>query len=120
MARAMVTQFGMSDVGPWAVRRGSIAIDDGGFMGPNYSEDLNQKIDKAIKDSWERLTILNDNRACLDRVADELCENETISGDRLRELVAEYTEVPEKLAAAGGRDRGEPGRREEGHVAGLK
>ena len=30
MARAMVTQFGMSDVG-------SIAIDDGGFMGPNYS-----------------------------------------------------------------------------------
>ena len=28
---------------------GSIAIDDGGFMGPNYSEDLNQKIDKAIK-----------------------------------------------------------------------
>ena len=32
MARAMVTQFGMSDVG-------SIAIDDGGFMGPNYSEE---------------------------------------------------------------------------------
>ena len=31
--------------------RGSIAIDDGGFMGPNYSEELNQKIDKAIKDS---------------------------------------------------------------------
>ncbi|CAK8985182.1 unnamed protein product [Durusdinium trenchii] len=131
MARAMVTQFGMSDVG-------SIAIDDGGFMGPNYSEDLNQKIDKAIKASgvlwwcrrkggesqrmwdmhdrscaivlkigcglgkdlqFERLTILNNNRACLDRVADELCENETISGDRLRELVAQYTEVPEKLAA---------------------
>ena len=27
-----------------------------------------------------RLTILNNNRACLDRVADELCENESISG----------------------------------------
>lgn len=97
MARAMVTQFGMSDVG-------SIAIDDGGFMGPNYSEDLNQKIDKAIKDISDEcylnaLTILNNNRACLDRVADELCENESISGDRLRELVAEYTEVPTKLAA---------------------
>eukprot|EP00913_Durusdinium_trenchii_P015102 g14163.t1 len=68
----------MSDVG-------SIAIDDGGFMGPNYSEDLNQKIDKAIKDISDEcylnaLTILNNNRACLDRVADELCENETISG----------------------------------------
>eukprot|EP00438_Fugacium_kawagutii_P026198 Skav206693 [mRNA] locus=scaffold1764:142489:159539:+ [translate_table: standard] len=101
MARAMVTQLG---------HPGSIAIDDGGFMGPNYSEDLNQKIDNAIKDlrrvrvhpsASEGLTILSDNRACLDRVADELCENETISGDRLRELVAEYTEVPQKLAAAG-------------------
>ena len=30
---------------------GSIAIDDGGFGGPNYSEDLNSKIDMAIKDS---------------------------------------------------------------------
>ena len=29
---------------------GSIAIDDGGFGGPNYSEDLNSKIDQAIKD----------------------------------------------------------------------
>eukprot|EP00435_Cladocopium_sp_Y103_P016196 s2090_g4.t1 len=36
MARSMVTQFGMSEVG-------SIAIDDGGFMGPNYSEDGNGK-----------------------------------------------------------------------------
>eukprot|EP00913_Durusdinium_trenchii_P022039 g20711.t1 len=32
MARSMVTQFGMSEVG-------SIAIDDGGFMGPSYSEE---------------------------------------------------------------------------------
>ena len=31
---------------------GSIAIDDGGFGGPNYSEDLNSKIDQAIKDAW--------------------------------------------------------------------
>lgn len=34
---------------------GSIAIDDGGFGGPNYSEDLNFKIDQAIKDAWPLL-----------------------------------------------------------------
>ena len=48
MARAMVTQFGMSDVG-------SIAIDDGGFGGPGYSEELGERIDGAIKeisDEW--------------------------------------------------------------------
>ncbi|CAE7378488.1 ftsH [Symbiodinium natans] len=97
MARSMVTQFGMSEVG-------SLAIDDGGFMGPEYSEDLSRKIDDAIKAISDEcylnaLTILMKNRACLDRVADELTELETITGDRLRELVAEYAEIPEKLAA---------------------
>jgi len=97
MARSMVTQFGMSDVG-------SIAIDDGGFMGPNYSEELSSKIDDAIRSISDEayinaLTILSQNRACLDRITDELVEMETLPGDRLREIVAEYTEIPEKLAA---------------------
>ena len=35
----------------------------------------------------------------MDRVAEELCEMETITGDRLREIVAQYTELPEKMAA---------------------
>ena len=97
MARAMVTQFGMSDVG-------SLAIDDGGFMGPNYSEELSASIDKAIKDISDdgyrnALNILMTNRACLDRVAEELTELETMTGDRLRQIIAEYVEIPAKLAA---------------------
>jgi len=97
MARAMVTQFGMSDVG-------SIAIDDGGFQGPNYSEELSTKIDDAIKNISDdcylnALNILMTNRACLDRVADELTELETMTGDRLREIISDYVEIPEKLAA---------------------
>ncbi|CAJ1341586.1 unnamed protein product, partial [Effrenium voratum] len=42
MALAMVTQFGMSQVG-------SIAIDEGGMMGPSYSEALSSEIDGAVK-----------------------------------------------------------------------
>ena len=38
---------------------GSIAIDDGGFGGPNYSEDLNFKIDQAIKDAWPLLASMS-------------------------------------------------------------
>lgn len=38
------------------------------------------------------------NEDCLDRVAEELCEAETITGDRLREIIGEYTTVPQKLA----------------------
>mmetsp|Transcript_58140 Transcript_58140/g.135950 ORF Transcript_58140/g.135950 Transcript_58140/m.135950 type:complete len:753 (-) Transcript_58140:244-2502(-) len=97
MARAMVTQFGMSSVG-------SIAIDDGGFMGPNYSQDLAAKIDDAIYEISEdcylkALTLVMENRACLDKITEELVEVETLSGDRLREIIAEFTEVPEKVAA---------------------
>ncbi|CAE7258473.1 ftsH, partial [Symbiodinium microadriaticum] len=73
---------------------GSLAIDDGGFMGPDYSEELSsspgRKIDNAIKEISDdcylnALNILMTNRACLDRVADELTETETMTGDRLRE-----------------------------------
>ncbi|CAE8708930.1 unnamed protein product, partial [Polarella glacialis] len=72
MARGMVTQFGMSNVG-------SIAIDDGGFLGPEYSEDLAQKIDGAIRSISDEcylnaLTLLTKNRECLDAIADELAE----------------------------------------------
>jgi len=97
IARSMVTQFGMSDVG-------SLVFEDGGFQGPSYSEDVAAKIDQAIKDISDEgyktaLEIMVKNRACLDRLADELVETETMTGDRLRELVAEYTPVPENLAA---------------------
>ena len=50
---------------------------------------------RCFQKAWE---LLQTHRACLDRVAEELCEVETLSGDRLREIIKEYTEVPEKLA----------------------
>jgi cell division protease FtsH len=97
MARAMVTQFGMSDVG-------SIAIDDGGFQGPSYSQELATKIDDAIRalsdEGYTRAIMLcMENRECLDRITEELVETETMSGQRLREIVSEYTKIPEKMAA---------------------
>jgi cell division protease FtsH len=97
ICRAMVTQVGMSSAGP-------IAIDEGGMMGPSYSEDLASNIDKAIKEISDEsylvaLKIVMENRACLDRISDELVEVETLTGDRLREIVSESTPIPEKLAA---------------------
>jgi cell division protease FtsH len=97
LARAMVTQFGMSSVG-------SIAIDDGGFMGPSYSEELATKIDEAIRNISDdcyltALTLIMKNRSCLDKLADELVEVETLTGKRVQEIIAEFTEVPEKATA---------------------
>jgi cell division protease FtsH len=96
MARSMVTQLGMSAVGP-------LAISDGDFTGPKYSEELGTKIDDAIRALSDEgystaLKLLMENRACLDRITDELVEVETLTGDRLRELVAEYVQIPEKAS----------------------
>merc|ERR1712072_428968 len=96
MARAMVTQLGMSNVG-------TLTIDDGGFMGPSYSEELGASIDEAIgmisdECYLSALTLLSTHRACLDRITDELVEVETLSGERLRQIVAEFVEIPEKEA----------------------
>merc|ERR1712060_210007 len=97
VARAMVTQVGMSSVG-------QIAIDQGGMLGPNYSEDLAGKIDAAIKELSDEgyltaLKIIIEHRTCLDKLADELYERETLNQKDVKEIIAEFIEIPEKLAA---------------------
>jgi cell division protease FtsH len=36
------------------------------------------------------------NRACMDRLVEMLIEKETLDGEELRSVVAEFTPVPEK------------------------
>jgi cell division protease FtsH len=39
---------------------------------------------------------MRDHRSLADRLVDLLIEKETINGDELRQIVAEYAEVPDK------------------------
>jgi len=96
VARAMVTQVGMSSVG-------QIMIDQGGMMGPSYSEELAGKIDDAIKELSDEgygvaLGVVAKHRDCLDELADELFEKETLTGVEIRSIVERYAEIPEKLS----------------------
>jgi len=97
LARAMVTQYGMSEAG-------TLVFEDGGFQGPGYSEDVSEQIDKAIRKISDEgyksaLDMMCQYRNCLDHLAEELVETETMTGKRLREIVSQYTVIPEKLAA---------------------
>jgi len=40
--------------------------------------------------------IIKENRVVMDRLVDLLVEKETIDGEEFRQIVAEYTNVPEK------------------------
>jgi len=103
MARQMVTRYGMSDLGPMSLEAQQSEI----FLGRDYtarseySEEIASRIDgqvRAIVDHCynESRRIIRENRTVIDRLVDLLIEKETIDGEEFRQIVAEYTFVPEK------------------------
>ena len=103
MARQMVTRFGMSDLGPLSLEgQGGEVFLGGGLMSRSeYSEEVASRIDEQVRQIIEHShqtarKIMRENREVVDRLVELLIERETISGDEFRQIVAEYTEVPEK------------------------
>ncbi|MGD1899271.1 MAG: ATP-dependent zinc metalloprotease FtsH2 [Phormidesmis sp.] len=104
MARQMVTKFGMSDdLGQLALESEQGEVFLGGSWGgrSEYSEEIASKIDKAVREIVQKCyddtcNIIRDNRDVIDRVVDLLIEKESIDGDEFRQIVSEYTTVPEK------------------------
>jgi len=96
IARAMVTQYGMSDVlGPRTFGRKEELI----FLGReiaeqrDYSEEVARQIDSEVKriidTAYERASkILKDNRDKLEKLAKRLIEVETLEGTELEALLA--------------------------------
>ena len=102
MARQMVTKFGMSELGQLALEQeqGEVFL-GGGINRSQYSEEVAARIDKAVHDIVESCyenacNIIRDNREVIDRLVDLLIEKESIGGDEFREIVGEYTVVPDK------------------------
>jgi cell division protease FtsH len=104
MARQMVTRFGMSNIGPLALESQGSDPFLGRSMGGSsqYSEDVASRIDMQIRSIIqhchdETVQIIKDNRVVIDQLVDILIEKETISGEEFRNIVAEYTPLPEKI-----------------------
>jgi cell division protease FtsH len=103
MARQMVTRYGMSDLGPIALEAQQSEI----FLGRDftarseYSEEIASRIDGQVRSIVDHCyndarRIIRENRTVIDRLVDLLIEKETIDGEEFRQIVAEYTFVPEK------------------------
>jgi len=93
LAKKMVTEYGMSSLGPIFYEAKSqfswLAKEFGESMG--ISDEMSARIDNEIEkiiDSCfnEAKRILTEKRAVLDRISDKLMEKETIDGDEFREL----------------------------------
>ncbi|WP_413172318.1 ATP-dependent zinc metalloprotease FtsH2 [Anabaena azotica] len=103
MARQMVTRFGMSDLGPLSLesQQGEVFLGRDWTTRSEYSESIASRIDAQVRliaeecyDNAKR--IIREHRSVTDRLVDLLIEKETIDGEEFRQIVAEYTVVPDK------------------------
>jgi cell division protease FtsH len=110
MARRMVCEWGMSDMGPLSFGKKEEQI----FLGReiaqhrDYSEDTAVKIDdqvrKLVETSYERSKkTIDDNADALARIAEALLEREVLDGQEVRQLIEGVT-LPIRVTASGERD----------------
>jgi cell division protease FtsH len=103
MARQMVTRFGMSDLGPLSLEAGNQEV----FLGRDLmtrsevSDAIANRIDGAVRsivqDCYtETVALVASQRDCMDRLVELLIEKESLDGNELRQIVSEYTTIPEK------------------------
>ncbi len=97
MARAMVTRYGMSDkLGPLMFGEKDEMVFLGKEIGEqrNYSEEIARQIDREVRRIVEGAynkanTLLQDNKAKLDEIADRLLKEETLDSKAFHSLFAE-------------------------------
>jgi cell division protease FtsH len=133
IARAMVCDYGMSELGPVAMGENQDTV----FLGrditrsQHVSEDTARKIDLAISEilhaQYKRAQqIITDNRASLDKIGAALLEHETIEGKHVLEIIA-HGEIrtpivsvkPPKLAAESDKAAEKPASKTESGPAGT-
>ena len=96
VARQMVTRFGMSDrLGPVALGRqqGNMFLGRDIAAERDFSEETAATIDDEVRNLVDQAyrrakTVLTQNRAVLDKLAQMLVEKETVDADELQELLA--------------------------------
>lgn len=94
IARKMVTEYGMSSLGPIAYenKNSSFWLAKGFEEGNNISEEMAAKVDaeiqKLISGAYNAAkNVLVDHRDALDRICQKLLEKETLTADEFKELL---------------------------------
>ncbi|MGL5034235.1 MAG: cell division protein FtsH, partial [Microcystaceae cyanobacterium] len=104
LARQMVTKLGMSTLGLVALESETESNYAGGDWGrrAEYSEEIAARIDNEIRQIVasahdQAKEILEDNRILMDRLVDLLIDQETIEGEQLRQIIAEYHPLEDRV-----------------------
>eukprot|EP00268_Persea_americana_P012620 TRINITY_DN15379_c0_g3_i15.p1 TRINITY_DN15379_c0_g3~~TRINITY_DN15379_c0_g3_i15.p1 ORF type:complete len:168 (+),score=43.17 TRINITY_DN15379_c0_g3_i15:626-1129(+) len=101
IAKQMVTMFGMSDIGPWALTDPAVQSSDvvlrmlaRNSMSEKLAEDIDKSVKKIIDSAYEiAKTHIRNNRAAIDKLVDVLLDKETLMGDEFRAILSEFTDT---------------------------
>ena len=115
IARAMITQYGMSD------RFGLMGLEsiqnrylDGRPVlncGEATASQIDEEVMRMLKSSYEEAKrLLSENRDALDQIAEFLIERETITGKEFMKIFREVKGIPEPVEGEDGKEQAESGR----------
>jgi len=105
IARAMVAEFGMSDLGPINLGPQTDVSDMGRVwyeptqVSPDMQAKIDQKVNEIVQEAYQKaFESLKANKAKLDLIAKSLLEKETLEGDEFRVLMETKAPSPAKKA----------------------
>jgi cell division protease FtsH len=104
LARQMVTRFGMSNIGPIALEdenSGQVFLGGTMIQGDEYADNIADRIDEQVCNiidycEQKSIEIISDNRVIIDLVVERLLDVETMEGTEFRQLLSNYTILPNK------------------------
>ncbi|XP_030954247.1 ATP-dependent zinc metalloprotease FTSH 6, chloroplastic [Quercus lobata] len=101
IARQMVTMFGMSEIGPWALTDPVLQSSDAvlrmlarNSMSEKLAEDIDSSVRDIIESAYEiAKNHIRNSREAIDKLVDVLLEKETLTGDEFRAILSEFTDI---------------------------
>lgn len=101
----MVTMFGTSEIGPWALTDPAAQSSDvvlrmlaRNTMSEKLAEDIDVSVRRIIESAYEiAKKHIKNNRAAIDKLVDVLLEKEIITGDEFRAILSEFTDTSIEL-----------------------
>ncbi|XP_021745223.1 ATP-dependent zinc metalloprotease FTSH 6, chloroplastic-like [Chenopodium quinoa] len=101
IARHMVTMFGMSELGPWALIDPAVQQSDvvlrllaRNSMSEKLAEDIDACVRRIIETAYEvAKQHIRNHRDAIDKLVDVLLEKETLSGDEFRSILSEFVGI---------------------------
>ncbi len=105
LARAMITQYGMSDkfglIGLTTVEDQYLSGRQVLNCGEQTASEIDKEVMLVLKDAYEKAKqLLKDNKAALNRIADFLIERETITGKEFMNILESVQEEEARYKAA--------------------